>query len=81
VSRRARLDAHVFNGASGVCFFVILQIFFQVFSDNKYMHKAVQLGDIIWQRGLLRKGYGLYSKGWWRIEIQTFLHDNDFFPA
>ncbi len=31
----------------------------QVFRDEKYLRDAVECGELIWQRGLLRKGYGL----------------------
>jgi len=30
-----------------------------VFRDEKYLRDAVECGELIWQRGLLRKGYGL----------------------
>lgn len=31
----------------------------QVFREEKYLKDAVECSDVIWQRGLLRKGYGL----------------------
>lgn len=31
----------------------------QVFKDEKYLKDAVECGEVIWQRGLLRKGYGI----------------------
>ena len=33
--------------------------FMQVFKEEKYLREAVECGDLIWQRGLLHKGYGL----------------------
>uniref|UniRef100_A0A671RE20 LanC-like protein 2 n=1 Tax=Sinocyclocheilus anshuiensis TaxID=1608454 RepID=A0A671RE20_9TELE len=30
-----------------------------VFKDEKYLRDAAECGELIWQRGLLRKGYGL----------------------
>ncbi|KAG7278691.1 hypothetical protein CRUP_030085 [Coryphaenoides rupestris] len=30
-----------------------------VFKDDKYLKDAVDCGEVIWQRGLLRKGYGI----------------------
>uniref|UniRef100_A0A8C1R0R6 LanC lantibiotic synthetase component C-like 2 (bacterial) n=1 Tax=Cyprinus carpio TaxID=7962 RepID=A0A8C1R0R6_CYPCA len=30
-----------------------------VFRDEKYLRDAAECGEVIWQRGLLRKGYGL----------------------
>ena len=31
----------------------------QVFGDRKYLDAAVDCGEVVWDRGLLRKGYGL----------------------
>lgn len=31
----------------------------QVFKEEKYLKDAVECSDVIWQRGLLRKGYGI----------------------
>ena len=31
----------------------------QIFDDQKYMQAARRFADVIWERGLLRKGYGL----------------------
>lgn len=30
-----------------------------MFREEKYLKDAVECSDVIWQRGLLRKGYGL----------------------
>ena len=32
---------------------------FQVFDDKKYLAEAKSCAEVIWSRGLLRKGYGL----------------------
>ncbi|KAL5496470.1 hypothetical protein EMCRGX_G012763 [Ephydatia muelleri] len=32
---------------------------FQVFGDQRYLQAAVRCGEVVWRRGLLRKGYGL----------------------
>jgi len=31
----------------------------QTFGDNKYLEKAKQCGEVIWERGLLLKGFGI----------------------
>ena len=31
----------------------------QVFGKDKYLSAAVKCGDVIWRRGLLKKGYGI----------------------
>ena len=31
----------------------------QTFGDKKYLRAAEKCGEVIWKRGLLRKGYGL----------------------
>lgn len=31
----------------------------QVFKDEKYLKEAAECAEVIWQRGLLRKGYGI----------------------
>ena len=30
-----------------------------MFGDEKYFQSALQCGEVIWRRGILRKGYGL----------------------
>ncbi|KAK2096052.1 Glutathione S-transferase lancl1, partial [Saguinus oedipus] len=30
-----------------------------VFKEEKYLKEAMECSDVIWQRGLLRKGYGI----------------------
>lgn len=34
-------------------------MFRQVFKEEKYLKEATDCAEVIWQRGLLRKGYGL----------------------
>lgn len=31
----------------------------QVFKEEKYLKEAIECAEVIWQRGLLRKGYGI----------------------
>ena len=31
----------------------------QIFGEKKYLRAAEKCGEVIWNRGLLRKGYGL----------------------
>lgn len=31
----------------------------QVFKEEKYLKEAAECAEVIWQRGLLRKGYGV----------------------
>lgn len=31
----------------------------QVFKEDKYLKEAADCAEVIWQRGLLRKGYGI----------------------
>ena len=33
--------------------------FYQTFGDDKYLEMAKKCGDVVWERGLLRKGYSL----------------------
>ncbi|XP_028659894.1 lanC-like protein 2 [Erpetoichthys calabaricus] len=48
---------HWCHGAPGVIH-MILQAH-KVFKEEKYLKDAVECSDVIWQRGLLRKGYGI----------------------
>ncbi|XP_077159093.1 lanC-like protein 2 [Paroedura picta] len=48
---------HWCHGAPGVIH-MLLQAY-KVFKEDKYLKDAMECSDIIWQRGLLRKGYGL----------------------
>ncbi|XP_062847270.1 lanC-like protein 2 isoform X3 [Trichomycterus rosablanca] len=48
---------HWCHGAPGVVHMLIMA--HKVFKDDKYLKDAVECGEVIWQRGLLRKGYGI----------------------
>ncbi|XP_072535488.1 lanC-like protein 2 [Salminus brasiliensis] len=48
---------HWCHGAPGVVHMLIMAN--KVFKDEKYLRDAVECGEVIWQRGLLRKGYGI----------------------
>uniref|UniRef100_A0A673LUM7 LanC-like protein 2 n=1 Tax=Sinocyclocheilus rhinocerous TaxID=307959 RepID=A0A673LUM7_9TELE len=48
---------HWCHGAPGVLHMLIMT--HKVFKDEKYLRDAAECGEVIWQRGLLRKGYGL----------------------
>ncbi|KAL8165676.1 UNVERIFIED_CONTAM: LanC-like protein 2 [Gekko kuhli] len=48
---------HWCHGAPGVIH--MLMQAYKVFKEDKYLKDAMECSDIIWQRGLLRKGYGL----------------------
>ncbi|XP_056635738.1 lanC-like protein 2 [Diorhabda sublineata] len=40
-------------------FVPLLTTAYKIFQDTRYLHSALECGDIIWQRGLLKKGYSL----------------------
>ncbi|XP_067107836.1 lanC-like protein 2 isoform X6 [Osmerus mordax] len=42
------------HGLAGIYYMLM-----QVFKEEKYLKEAQECGEVIWQRGLLRKGYGL----------------------
>ncbi|KAM9839878.1 lanC-like protein 2 [Aulostomus maculatus] len=48
---------HWCHGAPGVIHMLLMA--YKVFKDEKYLKEAVECGEVIWQRGLLRKGYGI----------------------
>ncbi|XP_069504394.1 lanC-like protein 2 isoform X2 [Ambystoma mexicanum] len=48
---------HWCHGAPGVIH-MLLQAY-KTFKEDKYLKDAIECGDVIWQRGLLRKGYGI----------------------
>uniref|UniRef100_A0A6Q2YNF0 LanC lantibiotic synthetase component C-like 2 (bacterial) n=1 Tax=Esox lucius TaxID=8010 RepID=A0A6Q2YNF0_ESOLU len=48
---------HWCHGAPGVVHMLIMA--HKVFKEEKYLKDAVECGEVIWQRGLLRKGYGI----------------------
>lgn len=51
------LLVHWCHGAPGVIY-MLLQAY-KVFGVYQYLEQAVQCGETVWQRGLLKKGYGL----------------------
>lgn len=38
---------------------LVLCALWQVFKEEKYLKEAAECAEVIWQRGLLRKGYGI----------------------
>uniref|UniRef100_G1KTY8 LanC like glutathione S-transferase 2 n=1 Tax=Anolis carolinensis TaxID=28377 RepID=G1KTY8_ANOCA len=48
---------HWCHGAPGVIH--MLMQAYKVFKEEKYLKDAMECSDLIWQRGLLRKGYGI----------------------
>ncbi|XP_062302673.1 glutathione S-transferase LANCL1 [Osmerus eperlanus] len=48
---------HWCHGSPGVVY-MLLQAY-KVFGEARYLEDAVQCGEVVWQRGLLKKGYGL----------------------
>ncbi|XP_051839953.1 lanC-like protein 2 [Antechinus flavipes] len=48
---------HWCHGAPGVIH-MLLQAY-KIFKEEKYLKDAMECSDVIWQRGLLRKGYGI----------------------
>lgn len=48
---------HWCHGAPGAIFLFTLA--YQIFQDKKYLTFAQRSADVIWKRGLLKKGYGL----------------------
>nr|XP_057916083.1 lanC-like protein 2 isoform X2 [Doryrhamphus excisus] len=48
---------HWCHGAPGVVHMLIMA--YKVFQEEKYLKEALECGEVIWQRGLLRKGYGV----------------------
>ncbi|KAK1165938.1 glutathione S-transferase LANCL1 [Acipenser oxyrinchus oxyrinchus] len=51
------LLVHWCHGAPGVIYMLIQA--YKMFGIDQYLSDAVQCGEVIWQRGLLKKGYGL----------------------
>lgn len=45
---------HLINGGCPFCTYSC-----QVFKEEKYLKEATDCAEVIWQRGLLRKGYGI----------------------
>ncbi|KAM4718766.1 lanC-like protein 2 isoform 2-T6 [Anableps anableps] len=48
---------HWCHGAPGVIHMLIMA--YTVFKEEKYLKEAADCAEVIWQRGLLRKGYGI----------------------
>lgn len=48
---------HWCHGAPGVIYTQIEA--YKVFGEEKYLNSAIESSNVIWQRGILRKGYGL----------------------
>lgn len=48
---------HWCHGAPGVIHMLIMA--HKVFKEEKYLKEATECAEVIWQRGLLRKGYGI----------------------
>ncbi|XP_044285661.1 lanC-like protein 2 isoform X2 [Varanus komodoensis] len=48
---------HWCHGAPGVIH--MLMQAYKIFKEDKYLKDAMECSDVIWQRGLLRKGYGI----------------------
>jgi len=48
---------HWCHGAPGAIH--MFGLAYQVFDDSKYLKSAEELGNVIWERGLLKKGYGI----------------------
>ncbi|XP_051796781.1 lanC-like protein 2 isoform X2 [Acanthochromis polyacanthus] len=48
---------HWCHGAPGVIHMLIMA--HKVFKEEKYLKEAAECAEVIWQRGLLRKGYGI----------------------
>ncbi|XP_016359360.1 lanC-like protein 1 [Sinocyclocheilus anshuiensis] len=51
------LLVHWCHGSPGVIYMLIQA--FKVFGVRQYLEEALHCGEVIWQRGLLKKGYGL----------------------
>lgn len=48
---------HWCHGAPGAVFLMLKA--YQVFQERRYLDVAISCGNVIWKRGLLRKGYGI----------------------
>uniref|UniRef100_A0A4W5PDW1 Glutathione S-transferase LANCL1 n=1 Tax=Hucho hucho TaxID=62062 RepID=A0A4W5PDW1_9TELE len=51
------LLVHWCHGAPGIIY-MLLQAY-KVFGVGQYLEEALQCGEVVWHRGLLKKGYGL----------------------
>ncbi|XP_075463314.1 glutathione S-transferase LANCL1 [Ascaphus truei] len=57
IGDRRDVLVHWCHGASGVIYMLIQA--YKVFGEQQYLTDAVQCAEVSWQRGLLKKGYGL----------------------
>ncbi|KAM6900131.1 lanC-like protein 2 [Xenentodon cancila] len=57
VSNESDRLVHWCHGAPGVIHLLIMA--HKVFKEEKYLKEAAECAEVIWQRGLLRKGYGI----------------------
>nr|XP_050858177.1 lanC-like protein 2 isoform X1 [Vespula vulgaris]XP_050858178.1 lanC-like protein 2 isoform X1 [Vespula vulgaris] len=48
---------HWCHGAPGMTMLFCLA--YEIYSDKKFLETAIQCGEVIWARGLLKKGYGI----------------------
>ncbi|XP_028397878.1 lanC-like protein 2 [Dendronephthya gigantea] len=48
---------HWCHGAPGAVYLMLKA--YQLFKDKRYLDTAILCGDVVWKRGLLRKGYGI----------------------
>ncbi|XP_067867694.1 lanC-like protein 2 [Heterodontus francisci] len=48
---------HWCHGAPGIIHMLLQS--YKTFKEEKYLRDAIECNDVIWQRGLLRKGYGI----------------------
>ncbi|XP_018587881.1 glutathione S-transferase LANCL1 [Scleropages formosus] len=71
------LLVHWCHGAPGVIY-MLLQAY-KVFGVAQYLVDALQCGEVIWQRGLLKKGYGLChgaaGNGYAFLALYKLTHD------
>ncbi|KFV50828.1 LanC-like 1, partial [Tyto alba] len=51
------LLVHWCHGAPGVIYMLVQA--YKVFGEQQYLNDALQCAEVIWQHGLLKKGYGL----------------------
>lgn len=71
---------HWCHGAPGVLHTLIMA--HKVFREEKYLRDAVDCGELIWQKGLLRKGYGLChgtaGNGYAFLSLYQLTHDKKY---
>ncbi|KAK7117987.1 hypothetical protein R3I94_021734 [Phoxinus phoxinus] len=71
---------HWCHGAPGVLHTLLMA--HKVFRDEKYLRDAVDCGELIWQKGLLRKGYGIChgtaGNGYAFLSLYQLTHDKKY---